>query len=97
MTGHRRLVFSGVSPTRGGSFAASFGRKPYGRGGCRAWLPGDRPPAVPAAVPGTTPASNSRTVNVVPGCVDREAKGHSQQNGMPRIVRGAPQGSGVLP
>jgi hypothetical protein len=33
---------------RGGSFAASFGRKPYGAATAAHGTPGDRPPAVPA-------------------------------------------------
>ena len=33
---------------RGGSFAASFGRKPYGAAAAAHGGPGDRPPAVPA-------------------------------------------------
>ena len=45
---------AGVSPLRGGSFAASFGRGPYVRGGCRARLPRHRPHPVPAA---TSPVS----------------------------------------
>ena len=33
---------------RGGSFAASFGREPYGAATAAHGIPGDRPPAVPA-------------------------------------------------
>jgi hypothetical protein len=33
---------------RGGSFAASFGRKPYGAATAAHGTPGDRPPAVSA-------------------------------------------------
>ncbi len=33
---------------RGGSFAASFGRQPYGAAAAAHGIPGDRPPAVPA-------------------------------------------------
>lgn len=39
---------SGVSPLRGGRFAASFGRKSYGAAATAYGAPGDRPPAVPA-------------------------------------------------
>src|SRR5262249_60428446 len=38
----------GVPPLRGGSFAASFGREPYGAATAAHGTPGDRPPAVPA-------------------------------------------------
>jgi hypothetical protein len=38
----------GVSPSRGGSYAASFGRKPYGAAAAAHGTPGDRPAAVPA-------------------------------------------------
>ena len=41
-------VHPGVSPLRGGSFAASFGREPYGAAAAAHGGPGDRPPAVPA-------------------------------------------------
>jgi hypothetical protein len=49
VTRRRRPGFNlGVSPLRGGSFAASFGRKPYGAAAAALGFPGDRPPAVPA-------------------------------------------------
>ena len=48
MTRRRRPGFTRVSPLRGGSFAASFGRKPYGAAAAAHGTPGDRPPAVPA-------------------------------------------------
>ena len=50
------------------AFAASFGRKPYGRGGCRARLPGDRPPAVPALPPRSRAREQQdQAVNQAPG------------------------------
>jgi hypothetical protein len=49
VTRRRRPGFTrGVSPLRGGSFAASFGRKPYDAAAAAPNDPGDRPPAVPA-------------------------------------------------
>lgn len=43
----------------GGSFAASFRRGPYGRGGCRARHPRHRPSPAPAA---TSPASRAELI-----------------------------------
>jgi len=43
VTGGKRRESPGVLPLRGGSFAASFGRGPYVRGGCRARHPRHRP------------------------------------------------------
>jgi hypothetical protein len=49
VTRRKRPGFTlGVSPLRGGSFAASFGREPYGAAAAAHGTPGDRPPAVPA-------------------------------------------------
>ena len=79
----------GVPPLRGGSFAASFGRKPYGaataahRGPVTGRL---RSPPYPAAAPASTMArpSRSRQVRQSPG------RCHSRRAGTPRIVRVGP-------
>jgi phosphoglycolate phosphatase len=60
MTWVERPESVGVSPLRGGSFAASFGRGPYVRGGCRARLPRQWPQLVPAAT-ARLPRHTSRT------------------------------------
>ena len=50
----------------GGSFAASFGRKPYGRGGCRARHLGDRPLAVLAVSRCRAHQHHGQAVSVAP-------------------------------
>ncbi len=69
---------------------ASFGRRPYGRGGCRARLPRHPPQPVPAV---TSPMRRgavgvgrhaSRRVRRTPG------ESHRHRAGTPRIVRGGP-------
>ena len=74
VTGDKRPELAGIAPLQGGSFAASFGRGPYVRGGCRARLPRHRPqpvPAVTAPVPHHTsgPRRHART-----RCADRRVK-----------------------
>jgi hypothetical protein len=76
MSRRRQPGLPGVSPLRGGSFAASFGRGPYVRGGCRARRPRHRPHPVPAA----TPPDFARhelvtTVRQRVRCAGRRAKG----------------------
>ena len=52
---------------RGGSFAASFGRKPYGAAAAAHGTPGDRPPAVPAVSRCRARQHHGRAVTVAPG------------------------------
>ena len=79
-----------VSPLRGGSFRYAFGRKPYGATSCRVRLPRHRPQPVPAVTP------RCRATRAGPGrparaeCADRRTKGHSHQDGTPRIVQVGP-------
>jgi hypothetical protein len=49
---------------RGGSFAASFGRKPYGAATAAHGTPGDRPPAVPAVSRCRARQHHAQAVNV---------------------------------
>jgi hypothetical protein len=78
MTGGRRPRVPGVSPLRGGSFAASFGRGPYVRGGCRARHPRHRPHPGPAATsPVPHGASWSGPSGIAPGARDAGRKVNS--------------------
>jgi hypothetical protein len=61
----------GVSPLRGGSFAASFGRKPYGAATAAHGTPGDRPPAVPAAFRCRARQHHGQGRRARAGCADR--------------------------
>jgi hypothetical protein len=75
MTGRKRPGSSGISPLRGGSFAASFGRGSYVRGGCRARHPRHRPQPVPAVtVPVPRPHEQDQAVTLAPGAPDRRVK-----------------------
>jgi hypothetical protein len=56
----------GVSPLQGGSFAASFGRKPYGAAAAAHGTPGDRPPAVPAVSRCRARQHHGQAVNIAP-------------------------------
>jgi hypothetical protein len=69
---------------------ASFGRWPYGRGGCRARRPRHRPQPVPA-VTSPVPRQASRTRPPRSRQVRRSPGGsHSRWAGTPRIVRVGP-------
>ncbi len=75
---------------RGGSFAASFGRKPYGAATAAHSTPGDGPPAVPAVSRCRARQQHGRAIIVTPGAP--EAVKMSRQPGpeTPRIVRAGP-------
>ena len=69
---------------------ASFGRKPYGRGGCRAQLPRHRPAAGPRRnAPDPTPHEQDQAVTLMPGA-DRRMKVTATGTGTPRIVQVGP-------
>jgi hypothetical protein len=86
ITGGMRPEVPRVSPLRGGSFAASFGRGPYVRGTCRAWCPRHRSPPVPAA---TSRCSAMRAGHAVRHRRGRRSLGErsAHRGGTPRIVR----------
>ncbi len=80
VTRRKRPGFNlGVSPLRGGSFAASFGREPYGAAAAAHSIPGDRPPAVPAVSRCRARQHHGQTVVLVPGAP--EAVKLSQRQG----------------
>jgi hypothetical protein len=81
---------AGVSPLRGGSFAASFGRGPYVRGGCRARHPRHRPPPVPAATSPEPRGASWSGRQAACRCASRREKGQLTGAGTPRIVRVGP-------
>ena len=79
MTRRRRPGFNlEVSPLRGVSFAASFGRKPYGAAAAAHGTPGDRPPAVPAVSRCRARQHHDQAVNVAPSA-PAAGKCHSQR------------------
>ena len=90
MTRRRRPGFTpGVSPLRGGSFAASFGRKPYGAAAATHRGPGDRPPAVLAVSRCRARLHHDQAVTLAPGA-PIAGKCHSRRGGTPHIVRAGP-------
>ena len=89
MTRRRRPGLPGGLAVAGGSFAASFGRKPDAAAAATHSTPGDRPPAVPAvsrcrARQHHGQAEPTRQVHWKPG------RCHSDWTGTPRIVRAGP-------
>jgi hypothetical protein len=74
---------------RGGSFAASFGRKPYGAAAAAHGGPGDRPPGVPAVSRCRARQHHGQAVSVAPSA-PVAVKRHSLRAGTPRTVRAGP-------
>ena len=84
---------------RGGSFAASFGREPYGAAAAAHGTPGDRPPAVLAVSRCRARQHHDQAVNVAPSAPSTERMSQSpgrnaahcpgrplQRQGHPKIV-----------
>jgi hypothetical protein len=66
VTRRRRPGFNRGLPLLGGSFAASFGREPYGAAAAAHSTPGDRPPAVPAVSRCRARQHHGQAVRVAP-------------------------------
>ena len=75
VTGDKRQGLPGVSPLQGGSFAAPFGRKPYGATSCPARLPRHRPQPVPAVTPPMPRHTSRAGPSARAKCANRRAKG----------------------
>jgi len=92
----RRPGFApGVPPLRGGSFAASFGREPYGAAAAAHGTPGDRPPADPAVSRCRARQHHGQAVTLAPS-TPAAGKMSQWRGGTPRIVRAGPSSLMVL-